>query len=196
MRRSDLGDDPLEVFRGWLGAAEEEGIALARATVLATATPAGRPAARAVLIRRIDGQGARFCTSVRSRKGAELAANPRAALCSVWPAIERQVRLEGPVERLSPEIADDHWASRSRRSRLSALVSPQSEPVPDRSELVRLAAEAGRDHPGAVPRPDWWATYRVVAETIEFWEGRADRIHDRLHYTRTDDGWRVRRLAP
>lgn len=191
-----LGRDPLAAFARWLDEAAESGVGLAETTVLATATPEAHPSARAVLVRRIDESGVGFFSSYRSRKGRELAANPHGALCSVWPTIERQVRIEGPVRRLSAEDSDVYWRSRPRRSQLSAWASRQSEPVADRAILEQRVGEVESEYPGRVPRPDWWGGYHLEAQTMEFWQGREHRLHDRLRFDRTADGWQVQRLAP
>lgn len=191
-----LDDDPLAQFRRWYEDAEAASV-VPEAAALATASPAGRPSARMVLVKRVDERGFAFHTNLESRKGAELAANPRAALLFHWRELGRQVRVEGAVERLSEAEADAYFRTRPRESRLAAWASPQSRPLADRAELDELyrGAEA-RFAGGDVPLPPHWGGYRVVPETVELWEHRDDRLHDRVCYTREDGGWRSERLAP
>jgi pyridoxamine 5'-phosphate oxidase len=190
-------DDPLTLFRSWL---EEARAAMgydAEAMALATATPDGAPSARMVLLKGLDERGLVFFTNYSSRKGDELAANPRAALLFHWPSIGRQVRIEGPVSRVDRADSEAYARSRPRQSQLSALASPQSRPVPDREWLERRVEELDREHAGAeLPVRDDWGGYRVEPEAWEFWQHRDDRLHDRHRYERDGDGWRVERLAP
>lgn len=196
---ADALADPIEQFRRWL----DEASALDPTTdptamTLATATADGRPSARMVLLKGLDGRGFMFYTNLRSRKGRELEENPRAALLFHWPLPERQVRIEGPVERVTDAEADAYFDSRPVGARLGAAVSPQSEVIPDRASLERRI-EALRTELGDRPptRPEFWGGFRVPPESIEFWQGRPDRLHDRLRYTRESSGpWRIERLAP
>jgi pyridoxamine 5'-phosphate oxidase len=169
------------------------------AAALATATPDGRPSARMVLVKKVSEEGFVFYTNYASRKGAELDGNPRAAILFYWPWPPRQVRIEGIVSRLSTEESDAYWRSRPRGSQLAAAASEQSAPIDDRAKLLdrvaRLKSERGeRD----VPRPAGWGGYRVVPESIEFWEGRPDRLHERIRYFRAarGDPWRTEILQP
>ena len=165
---------------------------------LATATPDGRPSVRFVLVRQVD-HGFCFFTDTTSRKGGELAANPQAALCFGWIDLSRQVRVEGPVERLTPAEDDAYWEARPRGSRISAASSAQSRPIADRAALEarRTAVEAEVGDDGPVARPEGWGGYRLLPEVVEVWQGRADRLHDRFTYTRDDDGaWQIQRLMP
>ena len=190
-------DDPLALFESWL---EEARAAMgydADAMAVATATPDGAPSARIVLLKGVDERGIVFFTNYGSRKGDELAANPRAALLFHWPAIGRQVRIEGPVSRVDRADSEAYARSRPRQSQLSALASPQSRPVPDREWLERRVEELDREHAGAeLPVRDDWGGYRVEPEAWEFWQHRDNRLHDRHRYERDGDGWRVERLAP
>ena len=195
MREEELDRDPLRQFAAWLEDAQAAGIAFPDTMTLATATPDGRPSARMVLLKGADERGFAFYTNRLSRKGRELAANPRAALVVYWQARGRQVRVEGRVEEIGPEESAAYWATRSPGSRISASVSPQSDAVRNREWLEARVAELAErgDEP---PLPPHWGGYRVVPEVIELWEHRDDRLHDRVRYTRAGDGWRLERLAP
>ena len=163
---------------------------------LATAAASGAPSARVVLLKGVD-HGFCFYTNRDSRKGRELDENPRAALVFWWPELERQVRVEGAVERVDDATADAYFASRPRGSKLGAWASPQSRPIPDRETLAALLKEIELENPeDEVPRPGFWGGFRVVPEAVEFWQGRASRLHDRHVYRRDADGWRTERLAP
>ena len=189
--------DPLERAREWLGDALAAGAAEHDGGALATASPEGRPSVRFVLMRGIDEQGARFYTNYGSRKARELDANPRAALALWWPALQRQLRLDGPVERLTAEESDAYFASRGRGSRLGAWASRQGAVIEGREALEARVGELGERFPDAVPRPEWWGGYRLRPETVEFWEGRPNRLHDRAHFVREPGGgWRSERLSP
>jgi pyridoxamine 5'-phosphate oxidase len=164
---------------------------------LATATPDGRPSARMVLLRGFDERGFCFYTNYESRKAAELAANPRAALVFWWAELERQVRIEGTVERTSRAESEAYFASRPPGSQLSAAASPQSRVIADRAVVERRVAELATAVPdGPVPLPDFWGGYRLAHEVVEFWQGRPNRLHDRLRYRRAGETWRIERLAP
>jgi pyridoxamine 5'-phosphate oxidase len=197
MLEGELDPDPLRQFARWFEEALAAGVRFPETMTLATADAAGRPSARMVLLKGADARGFAFYTNRDSRKGRELAQNPRAALVLYWQALGRQVRVEGTVEEVGFDESAAYWATRPRASRVSAWASPQSELVPDRDELEEAAAEIDRDFAGEdVPLPPHWGGYRVVPETIELWEHRDDRLHDRILYTRTEDGWRMERLAP
>jgi pyridoxamine 5'-phosphate oxidase len=191
LREQDAADEPLGQFRSWL--AEEP----LQAVALATATPDGAPSVRMVLLKGADERGLTFFTGYESRKGGELAANPRAAILVYWPALGRQVRIEGGVERLEPAESDAYWATRPAGSRLSAVASPQSRVVADRPELERLVADVRERHGDAPPRPAAWGGFLLVPDAWEFWQHREDRLHDRLRYRRRDgEAWVRERLAP
>jgi pyridoxamine 5'-phosphate oxidase len=196
----DADSDPWRQFSAWFGAAAAEpAVRAPEAAALATATADGRPSVRMVLVKSVDSSGGVvFYSNYGSRKGRELAANPRAAVMFHWDPLGRQVRIEGPVERTSAAESAAYIRSRPRGSQLSALASPQSTVVPDREWLERRVAELDAEHAaGEPPVPDFWGGFRLTPETFEFWQHREDRLHDRLLYTRLDDGgWRRERLAP
>ena len=188
--------EPFARLREWYVAAAH--LAEPNAMALATASPDGMPSVRIVLLKGIDEHGIQFFTNYESRKGRELAANPRAAATLYWQPLQRAVRLEGRVERLSAEESDAYFASRPRGSRLGAWASHQGTVIPDREVLEAAVDEADRRFPGDdVPRPGYWGGYRLVPDAVEFWEGRPNRLHDRVHYLRGPDGsWRTERLSP
>ena len=189
--------DPLELFKGWLDEARAAEGLNAEAFAVATASPDGAPSVRMVLMKAADEGGIVFFTNYSSRKGLELAENPRAALLFFWPSLGRQVRIEGPVTKVDRAASESYARSRPRESQLSALASPQSEPVPDREWLERRVEELDRQHAGEeLPVREDWGGYRVEPEAWEFWQHRDNRLHDRERYERTADGWRVERLAP
>ncbi len=194
----ESGDDPLALFRRWFEAAQAALPVGAETMVLATATPDGRPSARAVLLRGLDERGLVAYTDTRSRKGAELAANAWGALVFVWPPLERQVRVEGPVVPVSDEEADAYFATRPRGHRLAAWASHQSQPLANRDDLeARVAEITERHRDDDVARPPWWGGYRLVPTEWEFWAGRENRVHDRVVYRRVaETGWERRRLSP
>ena len=190
--------DPLEQLAHWYEHAVAAGLPEPEAMALATATPDGAPSVRFVLLKGIDARGVEFYTNYESRKGRELAANPRGALAILWKPLQRQVRVEGAVERLSAAESDAYFATRARGSRLGAWASRQSTEIPDREFLEARLAQADADHPGEdVPRPDYWGGYVLRPDAIEFWEGRPNRLHDRELFTRVaGGGWTSRRLSP
>jgi pyridoxamine 5'-phosphate oxidase len=189
--------DPLAIVRAWIDEAAATGVEEPTAAALATADAAGGPSLRFVLLRGIDERGARFFTNYESRKASELEANPRAALALYWHSLHRQVRLEGPVQRLAPEESDAYFASRARESRIGAWASRQSRELDSREQLDAQVAEVEERFAGAeVPRPDFWGGYLLAPEVVELWIGRANRLHDREQWRRTGDGWTMRRLSP
>jgi len=190
--------DPLKLFQRWLHDAKAVGIQLAEAMTLATATPDGKPSARLVLLKQADEQGFVFYTNYQSMKARELDANPQAALVFYWPQLERQVRVEGKVERVSAAESDAYFKTRPRESQIGALASPQSEVIASREALQAKADELEEFYEGReVERPAHWGGYRLHAERIEFWKGRPGRLHDRINYERQADGsWTINRLAP
>ncbi len=197
LRESDADPDPVEQFRGWFGEALAADLHEPNAMTLATATPDGRPSARVVLLKGFDERGFVFYTNYWGRKSRELEANPRAALVFYWGELERQVRVEGRVLRVSDGESDAYFAGRPRGSQLGALASEQSRPVRDRGALERRLRELEGEYEGReVPRPAFWGGYRIEPETMEFWQGRENRLHDRLRYRRSEGGWKIERLQP
>jgi pyridoxamine 5'-phosphate oxidase len=189
--------EPLALFRAWYEDAVAAGEFEPDAMALATSTPDGIPSVRFVLLKAIDERGVQFFTNYESRKGRELQENPRAALAVLWKQQpQRQVRLEGSVERLTAEESDAYFATRARGSRLGAWASAQSTEIADRDVLDTRLAEASERFPGDVPRPPYWGGFRLVPDVIELWQGRPDRLHDREQWRRTDAGWTARRLSP
>jgi pyridoxamine 5'-phosphate oxidase len=191
-----VSEDPLERFREWYGHAKAAGVIEPEDMALATATPGGAPSVRFVLLKEVDARGVVFYTNYESRKGRELAENPRAALAVLWHPLYRQVRFEGPVERLSAEESDAYFATRARGSRLGAWASRQSAEIPDRETLDAALADAAARYPGDIPRPPYWGGFLLRPDVVEFWQGRPDRLHDREEFRRDGDGWRSRRLSP
>jgi pyridoxamine 5'-phosphate oxidase len=193
----DLDPDPLRQFGVWFAEAGNAGVDVPEAMALATATPDGRPSVRMVLLKDAAETGFGFHTNYESRKGGELDRNPRAALLFHWRPLGRQVRVEGRVERLSPDESEAYFATRPQGSRLAAWASPQSRPLADRAELERLYADAASRFPGEdVPRPPHWGGYRLLPDAYEFWQHGDDRLHDRIRYERAGDAWQRERLAP
>jgi pyridoxamine 5'-phosphate oxidase len=186
--------DPLATFHEWFEEARAAGVEVPEAMTLATADAEGRPSARMLLLKSADEAGFTFFTGYESRKGRELAENPHAALVFYWRPLGRQVRVEGPVRRLSPAESDGYWQTRPLRSRAAAAASRQSEPIESRAALE---AEFERQLAlGEAPRPERWGGYVLEPETIELWQHRDDRLHERIRFTRAREGWRSEQLAP
>jgi pyridoxamine 5'-phosphate oxidase len=188
-------DDPLELFDLWLKEAEESEPNDANAAALATATADGAPSVRMVLVKRIAGRFS-FFTNAESRKGREIAENPRAALCFHWKTLRRQVRVEGPIAELDASAVDAYFHSRPRGSQIGAAVSDQSRVLVSRGELEGRARRFEEKYPGEIPRPAYWRGYTVSAERIEFWISGTDRLHDRFLFTKDCERWQKVRLYP
>ena len=197
LRRQDLLDDPIRQFGVWYGQAQAEGVPFPEACALATASPAGRPAARMVLMKAVDERGFVFASAYEGRKGRELADNPRAALLFYWHPLGRQVRVEGETERVAPEESDAIFRARPRDSRISALASRQSRPLGSREQLEARVRELATELEGRdVERPPFWGGYRVLPDELEFWQHRANRLHVRFVYRRRHERWEVEALQP
>jgi pyridoxamine 5'-phosphate oxidase len=198
LREDEVDPNAIRQFERWFDEAMKAGVSEPDAMTLATATPDGRPSARVVLLRGVDDRGFVFFTNYDSRKGRELAANPWAALVLFWHELERQVRVEGQVRRVSVQESDHYFQSRPAGSRIGAWASPQSEVIKSRESLEIRCQELEKSfEDGTIPRPPNWGGFRLVPETIEFWQGRPSRLHDRLRYTRREQSkWLVERLAP
>jgi pyridoxamine 5'-phosphate oxidase len=190
--------DPIALFQEWLEEACEAGLHLAESMALATADPDGQPSVRMVLLKKCDESGFVFYTNIKSRKSADLASNPKAALCFHWRDLAKQVRVEGTVASVSDEEADAYFATRPRESQLGAWASTQSAPLGSREELVqRFAALSQEYEERNVPRPPFWSGFRLRPSEIEFWQEMPHRLHDRVLYVKNEEGtWTARRLFP
>ena len=194
---SDLAGDPVSMFELWMNQTRSAGLHEPNAMVLSTVSAGGRASSRTVLLKGLDERGFVFFTNYASRKAAELATNPGCSLLFPWHALERQVRVEGRAVRLSTAENDAYFYTRPRASQIGAWASPQSEVVADRAVLDRRFAELKESFgEGTIPRPEHWGGYRLEHDSVEFWQGRVGRMHDRLRYRRTTGGWLPERLAP
>jgi len=197
LHEADVDRDPIAQFHAWFENVVDSGLHEPNAMILATATRDGRPSARTVLLKGYDQRGFVFYTNYEGRKAGELETNPLCALLFYWGELERQVRIEGRASRLPGEESDSYFASRPRGSRLGAWASQQSRPVENRNILEERVRALETEYEGReIPRPPFWGGYRVEPETIEFWQGRENRLHDRLVYSRRKEGWNIARLQP
>jgi pyridoxamine 5'-phosphate oxidase len=198
LRESDLDADPLRQFAAWREDARAAGVREVEAAALASASASGAPSVRMLLVKRFDERGFVFFTNYESQKGSELTVNPQASLLFYWDPLGRQVRIAGAVQRTSEAETAEYVHSRARKSQLSALASPQSRVISSREELERRVEELAERYAetGELPVPSNWGGFRLVPETIEFWQQREDRLHDRLRYRRDGERWTIERLAP
>jgi pyridoxamine 5'-phosphate oxidase len=197
LHEHDVASSPYVQFQKWMDAAIESKVPEPNAMSLSTAVN-GKPSTRIVLLRGFDENGFVFFTNYESRKGKEILANPYVCLNFFWPELERQIRIEGSISKTSAEVSDEYFNSRPRGNRLGAWASPQSEVIPNREEIERLTRifEAKFPSESTIPRPPHWGGYLVKPELIEFWQGRASRLHDRICFRKMHDLWQIQRLAP
>jgi pyridoxamine 5'-phosphate oxidase len=193
---SNPPQDPFSLYIEWAKAAEQSEPNDPNAVALATATPDGAPSVRMVLIKHASAEGFWFFTNSESEKGAQLTANPLAALCFHWKSLRRQIRVSGSVSRLSDHQTDEYFHSRSRRSQIGAAVSKQSRLLENRSILESAVKQYTEEHPGEIPRPPYWQGFCITPERVEFWADGPDRLHDRIVYVRNDQEWKTVRLWP
>ena len=196
LSEGDCADNPIEQFERWLDEAVRAQVNEPTAVNVAAVDGRGRPNSRMVLLKEVNSEGFVFFTNYHSRKGRSLDAHPFAAMTFFWPELERQVRVEGRVERLAEKLSDEYFESRPYQSRLGAWASAQSGVIPNKAVLVAKAAAVGLKHPLHVPRPPHWGGYIVIPDLLEFWQGRPSRLHDRIQYRLLDGGWIRERLSP
>jgi pyridoxamine 5'-phosphate oxidase len=196
LSESEVPHNPLPLFQQWFDQAIKAECPEPNSMTLATADKAGNPSARIVLLKGTDDNGFTFFTNYESQKGKDLAVRPQAALLFHWHELERQVRIQGIVERVSPQESDEYFHSRPPASRIGAWASPQSAAIPNRQFLEEAEARFKAEFGDTPPRPEHWGGYRLSPTEIEFWQGRPSRLHDRIHYQLQDGAWKIRRLAP
>ncbi len=196
LTEKSVSTDPVEQFRRWFEEARAADIAEPNAMALSTVGPDGRPSSRMVLLKGFDRGGFTFFTNYESRKAVDLAVTPQASLLFWWQPLERQIRIEGVVERVDGQRADEYFRSRPRNSQISAWVSPQSRPLASREDLETRRTEFEERFPGEIPRPEHWGGFRLIPDCFEFWQGRSGRLHDRIRFTGGAARWRIDRLAP
>jgi pyridoxamine 5'-phosphate oxidase len=196
LSEEDVTPNPIDQFKIWFDQAQHAELPEPNAMTVASVDENGKPSARVVLIKDVSSQGFVFFTNYNSRKGLALQANPHAALLFFWPELERQIRIEGPIEKVSDQESDEYFHSRPLDSRIGAWASPQSQVISGRSILVAKAAEYALKFALNPPRPPHWGGFRVKPEALEFWQGRPSRLHDRIRYTLNQDQWKIERLAP
>lgn len=193
---NDVAPDPYIQFDRWFAEAVKAQLPMVNAMTLATVSASGQPSARILLLKGVDDRGFVFYTNYKSRKGKELTSNPAAALLFHWIELERQVRIDGRVEKLPAQQSDEYFGTRPPGSRHAAIASQQSNVVPDRAALEACFAESDKKYGANAPRPAHWGGYRLIPDAVEFWQGRLNRLHDRVLYTRKPRGWKLSRLAP
>lgn len=196
LSEEDVTPNPIDQFKIWFDQAQHAELPEPNAMTVASVDENGKPSARVVLIKDVGPQGFVFFTNYNSRKGLALQANPHAALLFFWPELERQIRIEGPIEKVYDQESDEYFHSRPLDSRIGAWASPQSQVISGRSILVAKAAEYALKFALNPPRPPHWGGFRVKPEALEFWQGRPSRLHDRIRYTLNQDQWKIERLAP
>lgn len=198
LSEDSVQDNPIDQFTTWLNEAIKAEAAEATAMVLSTVSGSGRPSARVVLLKEINKQGFVFFTNYQSRKGHDLEENPFASLTFFWPALERQVRIEGKVEKVDAAVSDNYFHSRPIGSQIGAWASPQSQQIESREELEKADSKYTQQFQGleVIPRPDYWGGYILIPDKIEFWQGRPNRLHDRIAYELNENVWLKKRLAP
>jgi pyridoxamine 5'-phosphate oxidase len=195
LTEDSVDKDPVVQFSTWFNEAMNADVLEPNAFTLATVSAENKPSIRTVLLKSFDKDGFIFFTNYQSRKGNDLAVNPNAAMCFLWLELERQIRIEGKIEKISAEASDEYFATRPEGSRIGAWVSPQSKPI-SKEELEKRLAEMTRKYASAIPRPPHWGGYLLRPDMIEFWQGRPSRLHDRIVYSRERNSWKVQRLAP
>lgn len=196
LSEEDVKLNPIDQFKIWFDQAQHAELPEPNAMTVASVDANGKPSARTVLIKEVTSAGFVFFTNYESRKGQALISNPHAALLFFWPELERQIRVEGSVEKLSDQESDDYFHSRPLDSRIGAWASPQSQVISGRTQLVKNAAEYALKFALNPPRPPHWGGFRVKPEVLEFWQGRPSRLHDRIQYVLQNDQWKIQRLAP
>jgi pyridoxamine 5'-phosphate oxidase len=198
LTEASVAANPIDQFKNWLEEAVQSEAEEPTALVLSTVNEAGKPSARVVLLKQVAAEGFTFYTNYDSRKGQELAQNPHAAITFFWPALERQVRIEGTVVQVAAQVSDDYFHSRPKGSQIGAWASPQSQQIKDRAVLEEADAHYQEKFADAdqIPRPPHWGGYTLQPERIEFWQGRPNRLHDRIVYELQHNAWRLKRLAP
>ena len=196
LKRSEVSEDPFFQFKNWFEKAVELKLPDANAMTLATISAEGKPSARILLLKDFNDKGFCFFTNYNSRKGSDIEANPNGAMVFFWPELERQIRIEGTIEKLEPELSDEYFFERPLGSRMAASVSPQSDEIDNREVLNEMIAEFQSKNDDDFCRPNFWGGYRLIPELFEFWQGRKNRLNDRLEYNLKKNGWKLRRLAP
>lgn len=196
LRKKDVKQDPLDQFKIWFDEVLQSDIYEPTACTLSTANKSGKPSGRIVLLKGFSKDGFNFFTNYKSRKGKDLVENPFAALTFFWKELERQIRIEGGIVKTDPKVSDDYFKSRPSGSKIGAWASPQSEIIPDRELLEKSENDFFAKFGESIPRPDHWGGFTMVPTTIEFWQGRQSRLHDRIQYTSVEANWKIDRLAP